>query len=108
LSQLPNKKNGQGLQTCLERLIHFIGEELRESDIMGFLGEHQLAVIFPYTDPNAASHIQSRFEHLLEYLEFKKEGCEVKMVRICFPADASNTAALIGKMMKKEEAPGNS
>jgi hypothetical protein len=59
-------------------------------------------------DPNAASHAQSRLEHSLEYYDFKKEGCEVKIVRICFPTDVSNTADLIGEIMKKEEAPGNS
>jgi PleD family two-component response regulator len=108
LSQLPNNENDKGLQTCFRRLIHFLGEQLRESDILGFLGEHQLAVFFPYTDLNAASNAQSRLEHSLEYYDFKKEGCEVKIVRICFPTDASNTADLIGIIMKKEEAPGSS
>jgi PleD family two-component response regulator len=108
VSQLTNKEDDKGLQTCFERLIQFIGEELRESDILGFLGEHQLAVIFPYADPNAASYVQSRLERSLEYFNSKKESCEVKILRTYFPADASNTAALIGKIMEKEEAPGNS
>jgi len=108
LSQLPNNENDKGLQTCFQRLIHLLGEQLRESDILGFLGEHQLAVIFSYTDPNAGSHAQSRLKERLKYYDFKKEGCEVKINRICFPTDASNPADLIQKIMKKEEAPGNS
>ena len=108
LSQLPNKEDDKGLQTCFERMIHFIGEILRESDILGLLGDHQLAVILPHTDSNAASHVQSLFEHSLEFSDFKKEGCQAKIVRISFPTDASNTASLIENLLKKEETSGNS
>jgi PleD family two-component response regulator len=101
LSQLPNNKNDNGLQTCVQRLIHFLGEEVRESDILGFLAEDQLAVILPYTDPKAARHAQSRFKDGLKYYDFKKEGCEVKIDLICFPIDGLKTTDLIGKVMKK-------
>jgi PleD family two-component response regulator len=100
LSQLPNNENDRGLQTCFQRLIHFAGEVLRESDILGFLGQYQLAVIFPYTDPNAGSHAQSRLKERLNYYGFKKEGCEVKIDRICFPTDGSKTTDLIEQLMK--------
>jgi PleD family two-component response regulator len=105
LSQLPNNKNDKGLQTCFQTLIHFAGEELRESDILGFLGEFQLAVIFPYTDQKTVSHAQSRLKERLKYYDFKKEGCEVKIDRICFPTDGSKTTGLIEQLMKKKEAP---
>jgi len=101
LSQLPNNNDDNGLQTCVQRLIHFLGKESRESDILGFLAEYQLAVILPYTDPNAARHAQSRFEDGLKDYDFKKEGCEVKIDRICFPTDGLNTTDLIEKVMKK-------
>lgn len=78
-----------------------MGKELRESDILGFLADYQLAVILPYTDQNAARHAQSRFEDGLKYYDLKKLGCEVKIDRICFPVDGSNTTDLIEKITKK-------
>lgn len=102
ISQLPNNKNDNGLQTCVQRLIHFLGEELRESDILGFLAEYQVVVSLPYTDPNAGSRVQSRFADGLKNFDFKKEGCEVKIDRICFPINGMNTSDLIGKLMKKQ------
>ena len=101
LSELPNSNNGSGLQTCVQALIHFLGGELRKSDIIGFLAEHQLAVILPYIGVNSARHAQSRFKDGLKYYDFRKEGCEVKIDRICFPIDGLNTTDLIEKVMKK-------
>jgi PleD family two-component response regulator len=102
LSQLPNNENDKGLQTCFQRLIHFAGEKLRESDILGFLGEYQLVMILPYTDPNNASHAKSRLKERLKYYDFKKEGCEAKIDQICFPTDGANTTDLIDQLMKKK------
>jgi PleD family two-component response regulator len=104
LSQLPNNENDKGLQTCFQRLIHFAEEEFRESDILGFLGEHQLAVILPYTDPNTVTHAQSRLKERLKYYGFKKEGCEVKIDRICFPTDGSKTTDLIEQLREKKKS----
>jgi PleD family two-component response regulator len=105
LSQLPNIENDKGRQTCFQKLIHFTGEELRESDILGFLGEYQLAMILPYTDPNNASHPKSRLRERLKYYDFKKKGCEVKIDQICFPTDGSNITDLIEQLLKKKEVP---
>ena len=105
LFQLSNNENDNGIQFCVQKLIHFAGEELRESDILGFLGEYQLAMILPYTDPNSAIHAKSRLKERLKYYEFKKEGYEVKIDQICFPTDGSNTTDLIELLMKNKEAP---
>ena len=105
LSRLSNNEDDKGFQNCFQRLIHFAGEEFRESDILGFLGEFHLAVIFPYTNQNAVSHAQSRLKECLKYYGFKKEGCEVKIDRICFPTDGSKTTDLIEQLMKKKEVP---
>ncbi len=102
LSHLSSRENEKGLQACFQRLIHFAEKELRESDIPGFLGEYQLAMILPYTDPITASHAKSRLMECLEYYDFKKEGYEVKIGQICFPADGANTTALIDQLMKKK------
>jgi len=82
-------------------LIHFLGGELRKSDIIGFLAEYQLAVILPYIGENSARHAQSRLEAGLKYYDFKKLGYAVKIDQICFPVDGSNTIALIDKITKK-------
>lgn len=81
--------------------MHFLKEELRESDIFGFLAEYQWALILPYTDSKAARHAQSRFEDGLKYYDIKKLGFEVKIDQICFPLDGSNTTDLIEKITKK-------
>ena len=101
LSELPNNSNGNGLQTCVQALIHFLGEKLRESDILGVLAEHEWAVILPYTDPKAARHAQSLFKDGLKYYDFKKLGCEVKIDQICFPVDGLTATDLIEKVMRK-------
>jgi len=105
LSQLPNNDNDKGLQTCSQRLIHFAGKELRESDILGLLEDYQLALICPYTDPNSASRAQSRLKERLKYYDFKKEGCEVKIEQFCFPTDGLNITDLLEQLLEKKEVP---
>ncbi len=97
LSPLPNNGDDKVLRACFRALILFAGKELREGDILGFMGDYQLGVILPYTDASKATHAQSR---LRERLDFKKEGFELTIDQISFPTDGSNTPDLTRLLTK--------
>ena len=97
LSRIHDHANGKGLQTCYQALSHFLIEELRESDILGSLGEDQLATLLPCADPAAGGLVRSRLENGLKNYEFNNKGYEVVIDQICFPMDGTATGALIGK-----------
>lgn len=92
LCRIHDHANGDGLQTCYQALSHFLIEELRESDILGSLGENQFAVLLPYADPQVGGVIRIRLEEDLEYILFKKQGYEVMINQICFPMDGTDMA----------------
>ena len=98
LSQLADRENGQGLNSCYQKLSHFLEEELRESDVLGALGEDRLVAILPYADQSAGVHTKSRFEGSLRYYDFDREGYEVKIDQICFPVDGTDTPDLLQKV----------
>ncbi|HSR11561.1 MAG TPA: hypothetical protein VLS90_08935 [Thermodesulfobacteriota bacterium] len=99
LSPVSGNRDDQGLKTCFDALVHCSGKELRESDILGFMGEFQLGVILPQTDATNAAIAQSR---LMERLNFRNRGYELKIDRICFPADGSNIIELMSSLRKKK------
>jgi len=98
LSPLSGIENGEGLKDCRRALSNFLAEELRESDILGFLVDDQWAILIPYADLSAIGLLRSRIMGSLENYEFNKKGCAVKTDLICFPIDGTNTADLIGKL----------
>jgi GGDEF domain-containing protein len=99
LSQIPDYENGKGLQTCYQTLRHLLIEELRESDILGSLGDDQLAILIPYADVSAGGSARSRLEGSLKYFEFKNEGYEVMIDQISFPMDGTDMPDLVGKLL---------
>jgi GGDEF domain-containing protein len=99
LIPLASRENGLGLQTCYKQLSYLVGEELRESDILGSLGEDMLVVVLPYADRTAAGRARSHFEGGLKYYDFKRVGYEVKIGQICFPMDGTDTKDLIQKVI---------
>ncbi len=74
LDELPNHDNGTGLQACCRRLTRLLAEEMRDSDILGALGEKRLAVILPYADLMAGGNTRSRFESSLQFYDFSRDG----------------------------------
>ena len=98
LSRLLEYGNGKGLQTCYQTLRHLLIEELRESDILGSLGDDQLAILIPYADLSAGGSARSRLEGSLKYYEFKNEGYEVMIDQISFPMDGTDMPDLVGKL----------
>jgi hypothetical protein len=102
LSPRPGHEHRKELQTCYQVLSKCIAEELRETDILGSLGNDQLAALLPYADLFAGDHVRSRFEENLKYFDFPKEGYEVMIDRICFPYDGAAAEDLIRKVTGAE------
>jgi GGDEF domain-containing protein len=97
LCRIHDHANGEGLQTCYQALSHFLIEELRESDILGSLGEDQFAVFLPYADPQVGGLVRIRMEQNLKYIWFKEQGYEVMINQICFPMDGTDRAEFRGR-----------
>jgi hypothetical protein len=104
LIQLSNRDNGSHQTSCYQKLSHLLKEELRESDILGTLNENCFAALLPYGDCTAGDITRSRFEGSLQYYDFKNEGYEVKIERVCFPMDGTDTADIVKKVKNLGEA----
>ena len=98
LDELPEHDNGTGLQACCRRLARLLAEEVRDSDILGALGEKKLAVILPYADLMAGGHTRSRFESSLQFYDFGRDGFRVVIEQVCFPRDGTDTSDLVRKV----------
>lgn len=98
LSRLPSHYDGKGQLTCYQTLANLLVEELRDSDILGSLGETELAALLPYADSSAGDVAKSRFEGSLKFCDFASEGYEVAVGQVCFPMDGTDTSDLIKKV----------
>jgi len=102
LKRLPSHDNGKGQQTCYQTLKNLLTGELRDSDILGSLGETELAALLPYADSSAGNVAKSRFEGSLKYCDFESEGYEVMVDQICFPVDGTDIRDLMKKVVGTE------
>ncbi len=98
LLPLPGQEDARGLQKCYRSLLNWLREELRESDLLGSLGDCHLAVLLPYADLSGSKQVKSRLEDSLRYFGFKNDGYEVTIDQICFPKDGTVTKDLIRKV----------
>ena len=98
LNQLSNRDNGTHHSSCYQKLTHLLEDELRESDILGFLDDDCLGALLPYGDAATADHTRTRFEGSLKYYDFENEGYEVKIEKIIFPVDGTDTPEIIKKV----------
>jgi GGDEF domain-containing protein len=103
LVQLSNHDNSSGLHTSYKQLSRLVREELRESDILGSLGEDKLAALLPYADVSAGEQAKSHFEASLKYFDFEQAGYEVRIDQVCFPLHGTDTADLIKKVLEPED-----
>jgi GGDEF domain-containing protein len=104
LSRLPSHDNGKEQQACYQTLANLLVEELRDSDILGSLGEKGLAALLPFADSSAGGIAKSRFEGSLKYCDFQSEGYEVTVEQVCFPVDGTDTSGLIKKVVGTEDS----
>jgi GGDEF domain-containing protein len=98
LDELPNHDNGTAIQACCRRLTRLLAEEMRDSDILGALGEKRLAVILPYADLMAGGNTRSRFESSLQFYDFSRDGFRVVIEQVCFPRDGTDISELVRKV----------
>ncbi len=96
------EENGGGLETCYKILENLLIEEMRESDIIGSLELDRLVVLLPYADVKAGGYVQSRFEDVVKYYDFKSKGLEIIIDQVCFPANGTDTMGLIRKALGTE------
>ena len=94
--------NGEGLQACLKLLTGLLTNEIRETDIIGYLGEDKLIVLLPYADVSAGNIVKFRFENLLRYYDLKSNGYETAIRQVCFPMNGTSTVDLMRKAMDEE------
>ncbi len=99
LDELPDRNNGAGLRACRGRLTRLLAEEMRDSDILGAVGEKTLAVILPYADLMAGGNTRSRFESSLHFYDFSRDGFRVLIEQVCFPRDGTDTSDLVRKVV---------
>ncbi len=99
LAKLDRGNGGAALEACFQRLTHLVSDEMRDSDVLGALGERGLGVILPYADRGAGGATRSRFEHILEYCDFIRDGCQVRIDQVCFPSDVTDTPDLFRMIM---------
>ena len=97
-----SSNNGEGLQTCHKLLTGLLTDEMRETDIIGYLGEDKLIVLLPYADVSAGNIVRYRCENLLKYYDLKSNGYETVIRQICFPMHGTSTVDLIKKAMEEE------
>lgn len=100
----PFSKNDHGpdFQDCCKALSNLLMEEMRDSDILGFLGEHELAILLPYADILAGDNAKCRFEAVLKCFDPKSKGYEVMIDQVCFPGNGTNSQELIKNALGKE------
>ena len=94
--------NGNSLMTCHQVLTDLLLVEFRESDVLGSLSEEKLVALLPYADKAAGGLAKSRFEGVLKYFDFKKNGYEVAVEQICFPVNGADTIDLIKRTLGGE------
>jgi PleD family two-component response regulator len=99
----PREDNGGDLQTCNQTLGHLLMEETRESDVIGSLGLNKLVVLLPYADMKMGGYVKSRFEDILKYYDFRKNGFDIMVDQICFPIHGTDTTDLIKKALGTEQ-----
>ena len=87
-------------KTCYQTLVNLLIDELRETDLLGSLGENNLVILLPYTDSSAGGGAKSRIEGALKYCDFQSKGFDVTINQTCFPLNGTDTSELIKKALE--------
>lgn len=102
IHRISNDGNSWNLETCRETLGDLLSVEMRESDILAFLGEESLIVLLPYADLHMGEKAKERFEETLQYFDFKRIGYEITIDQFCFPANGADKEDLLSKLFQPQ------
>jgi hypothetical protein len=94
--------DAKGLQNCCQTLRNVMNEEMRETDVLGFLAENKWAALLPYADGNAGDQAKIRFENTLKYYDFRSWGYDVMVQQFTFPKTGTDTVEVIKRAMNAE------
>jgi GGDEF domain-containing protein len=95
-----SKNDDEGETSAYYRILgDMLREEIRDSDIIGSLESDKLAVLLPYADDKAGSHVKSRIEDTLKNINFSGKGFEIMVHPVCFPINGADTLDLLKKAL---------
>ncbi len=102
---VPSSKDrgGRDLEVCHQTLRQVLITEMRETDILGSLGNDGLAALLPYADVSAVNLVKARFEKTLNYYDFKDRGYDVMIRQFCYPRNGTSTPELLKKALETED-----
>jgi hypothetical protein len=100
LIALSSGDGGGDLEASYQMLTTLLGDEMRETDVVGALGEKRLLLLLPYADNVAGGQAKSRFEDVVKYYDFESKGYEVKIHQVSFPMNGTNTNDLMEKVYR--------
>ncbi len=100
VTPLANREEGDGVQVCFQILTTLLMDGVRESDILGSLGEYRVVILLPYADASAGGIAKSRLERTLKHYDFESKGCQVLINQICFPNNGTDVSDLVDKVLE--------
>jgi hypothetical protein len=95
MKPMTKRGDGNGTKASFQILTNVLTAEIRESDIVGLVGENRLAMMLPYADVSAGGLTRSRLEGLLAYYDFGGKGFDVSVQQISFPINGTNVSDLV-------------
>jgi hypothetical protein len=93
---------GKSNEFCRQMLASVLLDEMRETDILGSLGDNRWVAMLPYADVGAGDQAKSRFVSALKYYDFTSRGYQVEVKQFCFPRNGTNTPDLIRRALEGE------
>lgn len=99
-----SKNGGHDFQAFYQILATLLSEEIRETDLVGYLSKNAAIALLPYADTSAGDHVKSRLEGILKSFKFKNKGFEVAIDQLIFPEDGTNTKSLMKKALRGESS----
>lgn len=82
-----------------KNLSDFLSSEIRDSDIIGSLGDDQLVILLPYADIKTGKKAKERIEESIKYLDFKKIGIGITLDHFCFPVNGADSIDLVKRFL---------
>lgn len=83
------------LSGCCAKLKEILADEMRETDLIGAFTQDKMVALMPYASECSGNKAKGRIERMLKFCDFEREGCQIAIQAICFPANVTNIADLL-------------